>query len=190
VCAAGYVAQAPTDQEDTMTTMTATRPLVRTGFAIVTITSRQTGAHLTYRVRACKPWTDRNGVERPGVGYWIDLRTADQDWLSCGKLNDGGHLQTTRNATDDRTALFVAQRVGWALLSAPLVDTDDDVPAVEWDVILNDRRYGCHLEDRCSNCGASLTDPQSIATGLGPDCEAKITGVRRKKTSRRAKAGS
>jgi len=170
-----------------MTTMTTTRPLVRTGYAIVTITSRQTGEHLTYRVRACKPWTDRQGVERPGVGYWIDLRTADQDWVACGKLaEDGTHL-ATRNATTDRVALFVAQRVGWALLDAPTVDDDADEPKVEWDFSIDGRAYGCHLEDRCRRCGDALTDPDSIRIGLGPYCEEQVTGVRRKRRSRRAK---
>jgi len=173
-----------------MTTMTTSRPLVRTGYAIVTITSRQTGEHLTYRVRACKPWVNSHGVEVPGVGYWIDLRTADHDWLACGKVFDDGTHTTTRNATTDRLALHAARAVAAALTEAPALDPEYDVPAVEWESHLADRCYSLQLEDRCRNCGNPLTDPQSIATGLGPDCEERITGTRRKKTSRRAKAGS
>jgi hypothetical protein len=168
-------------------TATMTTPLVRTGFAIVTITSRQTGEHLTYRVRECQPWTGRDGRERPGVGYWIDLRSADQDWTSCGKLDNAGALQPTRNATDDRLALHGARAVGIALTHAPRVDEDDEVPAVEWEATIAARAYGLQLEDRCRRCGDALTDPDSIRSGLGPYCEEQVTGVRRKRRSRRAK---
>ena len=170
-----------------MTTMTTTRPLVRTGYAIVTITSRQTGEHLTYRVRACKPWVNSHGVEVPGVGYWIDLRTADQDWVACGKVFDDGTHTTTRNATDDRLALFAARAVAAALTTAPTVREDDEVPAVEWEATLADRTYSLQLEDRCRRCGDALTDPDSIRIGLGPYCEEQVTGARRKRRSRRAK---
>jgi hypothetical protein len=37
----------------------------------------------------------------------------------------------------------------------------------------------------CGACGNKLKDPESIRLGIGPDCEEKITGHKRKKQSRR-----
>lgn len=136
--------------------------LVRTGQCRVTLRN-EAGLHLTYRVRQCQPWTGRDNVERPGVGYWIDVRSGDE-WLSCGKLGETGLLSTTRNACADRTGTYGAGLVGLALAQGGGSVTNAN------------RTYSVHVEERCSCCGRELTDPVSIERGIGPECYRKATG--------------
>lgn len=136
--------------------------LVRTGQCRVTLRN-EAGLHLTYRVRKCKEFVGRNGRVFPAVGYWIDVRSADE-WLSCGKLSETGHLATTSNACADRTGIYGANLAGLALAQGGET------------VTASGRTYSVHVEERCSCCARELTDPVSIERGIGPECYRKATG--------------
>lgn len=43
-------------------------------------------------------------------------------------------------------------------------------------------------QDFCGACGMRLKDPESLRVGIGPDCEKKLTGVRRTKRTRKMTA--
>lgn len=141
--------------------------LIRTGQALVTIRNPD-GLHLVYRLRARAPWRDRNGVERPGDGYWLDCREAGRDWTPVGIATTSGALVDTKHSTQNRAIRYGAQILLRALV--------DDVRVISSTA---GRIYTLHVEDRCGRCGEELTDPLSVEDGLGPTCYEREHGHKR-----------
>lgn len=139
-----------------MTAIARRDKLTRTGRARVTVRSPE-GLHLTFKLTARKSWVDRDGNERQGHGYWLEVKRFGE-WESCGIAHVNGVLQDTATATTDKASLYGAHVLLKALLA------DDPHPVVRG------RAYDVMVEDRCGACGLELTDPTSIERGYGPVC--------------------
>lgn len=129
------------------------------GKAIFTIRNAETGNRITFKVRQAKD-NDGNLVER----WFVDVLT--------GSDNEGSYsfLGTIQNGRYSRS---VKSTIGQDALSAK---------AFYW--LWNMLTRGIELpakvqvwhEGRCGRCSRKLTVPESISTGLGPEC-ASVLGV-------------
>jgi hypothetical protein len=119
------------------------------GNATFTVVSKRTGARFTYRVRA----SEKYGPEKLFASVLTGPdNTSDYTYLG---VIEGSALRRTRASTIDRDALSF-QALSWLLGHI-------DSPMVEF-----------HHCGRCARCGRALTTPESIESGMGPECRSKI----------------
>lgn len=137
-----------------------TEKLLRTGCALVTIRNPE-GRHLVYRLRRRDGWVDATGHERPGIGYWIDCREAD-DWVPVGWSTEAGELKHTSISVESRAM----RRGAFVMLQA--------VRGGARTAELGDRLYTVHVEHRCTRCGGELSDPIALDRGYGDTCWRKV----------------
>jgi hypothetical protein len=136
-----------------------TMKFVRGGRAIFTV-NNASGKHYTFRVKASKP-----SEKFPKVAYFVQLLTGPNntaDYTYMGMLTDENTVRLTAKSkykTDSEPVKVFA----WALrvLSGEAV-----LPA----------GYDIKHEGRCCRCGRVLTVPESIDSGIGPECAQKMAG--------------
>lgn len=121
---------------------------IRTHNGFITLTSHKTGEHRTLRV-----WTQHKEAKfKPGERL-IGLLTGpdnESDYRSFGVLGDDGEIYLWRKHQDDKF-------YQWIRLA-----------------LLNPERFldrvSFSFEGHCRRCNRLLTDPISVASGLGPTC--------------------
>jgi hypothetical protein len=123
------------------------------GKAVFTLVSRATQRRYTYRVRK-----GNRGI------FFADLMTGpdnESDYTYQGTVRlDGSYQQSKCDGCLPEDAPSI-KALRWFLALAATKD-ERGHPGVEvWH------------EGKCSRCGRRLTDPESIATGLGPVCREK-----------------
>ncbi|HET9363953.1 MAG TPA: DUF6011 domain-containing protein [Candidatus Angelobacter sp.] len=124
------------------------------GNATITLESLRTQTHFTYKVRAAKE-------EREGQGpvHFVQLLTngsADGGEFNYLGMIQGGVFRLTK-----------ASRAG---LDAPTVKAFSffmKLTQLHPELIV-------HHEGRCGRCGRTLTVPDSIRAGIGPECAGKM----------------
>lgn len=129
-------------------TATAAADFTLAGSARITLVSKATGTRFTYRVRRCAD---------DEVLYFVALLRGpenDTDYSYLGTLRAGAYRHGYRSkigadAPSARAFAWFWQRV-----------QDNRLP---------DSLEVWH-EGYCGRCGRSLTVPESVARGLGPDC--------------------
>lgn len=137
-----------------ITDATQARDFVLAGNAVFTLVSDATGARFTYRVRA-----SRDGA----VHFVAFLGGSDNctDYRYIGFVRNGAFVYGGIKAKAGQGAPCV-RAIGWALRHL-LAETPDLPDVLEvWH------------EGRCGRCGRRLTVPESIATGLGPECAGRV----------------
>jgi len=116
-----------------------------------------------------------------GSGNWytFKVRGKDLDTRPVYFVN----LLTGPNNEGDFTYLgLLDPATGAVRLTAKSRLTDDSKPvkAVRWALrhVWDGRPFPapatCHHEGRCGRCGRKLTVPESIETGLGPECAGRV----------------
>lgn len=122
------------------------------GKARFTLVSTKTGTRYTYRV------TKAENDEGP---WFVSVLTGsdnefDYSYMACIFPDNRGRLVHTRKSriTSDAPS---AKALAWYLHH--LATGSDSIEAVEF-----------HHAGACGRCGRTLTDPESIETGLGPVC--------------------
>lgn len=147
------------------------REFLLAGNCTHTLANRATGTRYTYR------WVRRRDGGRDGeyrtvrgvyTGYWVSLLTGPDntewgDYTTIGRLQldpDGTRLRPADRplADDYATASPPVRGALWLLarVNDPSLPWGDDVEL-----------YHC---GRCSRCGRTLTVPESLERGLGPEC--------------------
>jgi hypothetical protein len=126
------------------------RTFVRAGNAYLTLRSAKTGTRYTYRVRRKKE--DDRAPLFVSVLYGPNNET---DYQYIGSVFDGFTFRTTAASRlpSDATPVKAFGYFARAL-------QHDQIP---------DNLEVWH-EGRCGRCGRTLTVPESIKTGLGPEC--------------------
>lgn len=117
--------------------------------------------------------------------------TAGQAHFTIQSKRTGKHFTYRANARDKTRPVFVSVLTdhGYEFIGIILSDgfrpglkskIDRHAPSVQafqwfWDHVhrLPDTREFKH-EGRCCRCGRRLTTPESLATGIGPDCADKL----------------
>jgi hypothetical protein len=121
------------------------------GKATFTVRSEKTGEHLTYQVREWKK-------SRYGTMHFVSVRTGN-DYAKIGLLRHGCDFSSGRKADlpfdDARVRAF-------RYVLGHLLQKNLPPKAAIWH------------EGACGRCGKPLTDPTSIAAGLGPECRKKM----------------
>ena len=134
-----------------------TREFLTAGRAIFTVTSGTTGEHITYRI------AHKKGSEKYPPAWFVSVLTGPEntsDYTFLGMLDpETGMVRLTRSSKyreDSRPVVVVR----WALRK---IWEHREFPA----------GYTVLHEGRCGRCGRLLTVPESIETGIGPECAKK-----------------
>jgi Family of unknown function (DUF6011) len=138
--------------EHHFTSIDDARAFALAGNAILTLQSLRTGTHYTYRVKQA---TNQQTQEpQPGV-YFVNL-------LTSGSADDDGF-----------TYLGLIRRGAFGLTAKSHM-TLDSGPVKAFRFFLQAKQLHADLvvrhEGRCGRCGRTLTVPESIDSGLGPEC--------------------
>jgi len=123
------------------------------GKAVVTLTSAATGTHFTFKLSQ----SDDERVFFVKHLFGSD-NSWDGDWAFLGTVfNDSRHaLRAGKKGKPDATS-FKALNWTLGLLASDLIPAELTI----------------QHNDSCGRCGKDLTDPVSVATGLGPICRSK-----------------
>lgn len=138
-----------------------TKDFITAGRATFTVKSGRTGQHITYRISHKKG----NGQFPPA--WFISVltgpdNTRDYTFLGLLSTSSGGVRLTGKSGfSEDSQPVRVLR---WALRRV-------------WDDLPFPTGYEIHHEGRCGKCGRLLTVPESIESGLGPECARKVTLV-------------
>ena len=136
------------------------------GNAYFTIRSRRTGTRFTYRVSLPR---DKEEPQGPDKRYFVSLLTGPDNWsnytyiglISVRPGQPGGpEFRLTKGSKLSMDAPGVkAFAWAWARIA-----TGQPIPA------------GLEVwhEGKCGRCGRKLTVPESIASGIGPECALKV----------------
>jgi hypothetical protein len=133
---------------------------VLAGNAAVTLTSKRTGKRYTYKITRATNRETREPEDRWFVALLAGPdNTADYTYL--GMLNGSGMLAPTKASRMGVDSIpFRGFNYLWRHIKAGELPADMEIR---------------HM-NTCGRCGRPLTVPESIDTGLGPEC-ADILGV-------------
>lgn len=149
-----------------ITDLSLARTFILAGNATFTLVSEKTGVRFTYKVRASKPQD-----EGKSSVHFVSLLTGsdnENDYSYLGIIrsnNDFG--RTSKSRITDEALGHKAFAWFWRALQTAIPE-----------------QVQLWHEGRCGACGRMLTVPESIATGLGPDCSERL-GVARVETGRK-----
>jgi hypothetical protein len=133
------------------TTIEAAREFALAGNATLTISSLRTGARFTYKVRQAKD--KENGLVKPGM-YFVSLLSGpdnENDYACLGMIRNG------------RFTLTKASKAGAEALSVKAFEFFMRMPVLHPQIEIRH-------EGHCGRCGRTLTVPESIDLGIGPEC--------------------
>lgn len=145
-------------EDPTMSQAQIGKAFILAGHAIFTIVGKT--ARYTYKVNRKDPSPDDPRPQK----YFLSLMTGSDNESSysyVGILDPAsGGVRTTRNSkiNDEHPAVV---GIRWALRH---VWATGKLPSGE---LLH--------AGKCGRCGRTLTDPESIASGIGPDCREKMS---------------
>lgn len=149
--------------EGRLSDVTVAKGFILAGNAYFTVRSAKTGTRYTYRVsRAdCSRCGKKNCQCWRFPTYFVALLTGPDntgDYTYLGMLRDNAFRLTRGSKMLDSSGPVKAFRWVWDHL------TRDAMPPF------------CEIwhEGRCGRCGRTLTVPESIAAGIGPDCAGKL----------------
>jgi len=131
------------------------RQFALAGNAILTIKSKVSGDHYTYRIRHEE--NDRSEVWFVGVLAGPD-NTSDYTYL--GIIRDDQFRVTKKSKQHTNSPTRKAFQWMWERLAARRFDMLDDLEIFH--------------SGQCSRCSRLLTDPESVSRGIGPVCRKKL----------------
>ena len=152
--------EAATAKAGQLATWNAVREFIFAGNARFTLRSLKTGMRYTYQVKVKKQDLEA-GKTGPDVTYFVALlRGPDNvsDYRYLGILRKPGNFWTTSASTVKRDSASMIALV-WML----------DRLKVERTGVLGVALEVWH-EGKCGRCGRTLTVPESVSRGLGPEC--------------------
>lgn len=122
------------------------------GRSIVTIKSLSSGKHFTYKVKAAK---DSDTV------FFVSVLTGESDYAFVGTLRRGDTLtfaSSPKSRFTQKDTVFQA----FSFVITQMQINQRIHPAVE-----------VRHEGTCGVCSRRLTHPESLVSGIGPDCAGK-----------------
>jgi Family of unknown function (DUF6011) len=128
------------------------------GSAIFTLESLRTGEHFTYKVRAKQVAGPIRADYQPGQVYFVSLLSGpdnENDYFYLGLIRDGRFFLTGKSRCTANAPSFKAFSFFW------------DSAALHPQLVVRH-------EGRCGRCGRTLTVPESIDRGIGPECASKM----------------
>jgi hypothetical protein len=133
------------------------RRYILAGDATVTLRSRASGMHHTYRVTRADPTeTDRNPP------WFVSVLANSDQFLYLGLLREtAGRVAfrlTKKSSHPESAATVKAFTWAWAHVDAGRVPAQLEI----------------RHEGRCGRCNRPLTHPESLDLGIGPECAQKM----------------
>lgn len=149
-----------------MDNINVTPRYVLAGEATFTV-SNQSGVHYTYHIYRAKP-----SDQYPNPGWFIKLLNRPDKYTYMGKVilpSSRAPRPSIRQTSKSRVGIGAKswKVAEWALVAIWQVDGG---------IYTLPPGYSIKHEGRCGRCGHPLTTPESLDTGLGPDC-ALILGI-------------
>lgn len=133
------------------------RDFITAGNAIFTLVGKD--SRFTFKVTRKDP---SPGYEKYGVSYFVSVLNGPdnyENYLYMGMLDPvTGNVRLTRNSKVGLDAPSF-KAINWAL---PKIFAGAAMPPA----------FSIHHEGKCGRCGRRLTVPESILTGIGPECAA------------------
>lgn len=137
-------------------TIADARSYASAGNATITLQSLKTGVHFTYKVRAPKQNIDGTSADNIRFVSLLSGQDNDNDYFYLGLIGTDGNFRLTKNSRAGADAPAVkAFAYFWSLR---------DLPA----------QLVVRHEGHCGRCGRTLTVPESIDRGIGPECASKM----------------
>lgn len=129
------------------------------GRAVFTIETPDRG-HFTYKITKNKPKQDKSVV------YFVALLTGPdntQDYTYLGIMTEDGAVRLTAKSkySEDTYAVRLLRRT----LNVVFADQIH---------LMTEKGFNLHHEGKCGRCGRALTVPESILSGIGPECRKHI----------------
>lgn len=126
------------------------RQFMFAGNARFTLENKAKGTHLTYRVRSLE--------NKPGVSFVSVLNGPDNEnsYAFIGTIFDG---KTYRPSPKSFASPEAPCQKAFSWFFNLLTSGASLPPALH-----------VHHEGRCGRCGRTLTTPESVTSGFGPDC--------------------
>lgn len=170
-----YIMEGDTMSEaQNVLTMKAAKQFVLGGRAFITISNGK-GVHYTFRIIKWHPKDRETGkLKKEIVKFFVGVLVNpdnEHDYADLGTLDPKTYQISQPNYTNRRHP-YVSQ-------------TDVRFKVAQWmfDHIVREQEftgksegYSIRHSGRCGRCGRKLTTPESIDTGLGPECSA-VLGV-------------
>lgn len=130
---------------------------IRAGNARFTILNTDTGNRFTYRMRKAE---NKNGAyQRSGDLWFVSVLTGPEN-------------------TNDYTYIGVVDHDGFRLTAKSRFTADaQSVKAFDWffrHINNLPANVEVYHEGRCGRCGRTLTVPESVASGFGPECIGRL----------------
>ena len=136
-------------------TIADAKAFAQAGNAIITLQSLRSGQHFTYKIQAPN---DSKAIG-PTNTHFVKVLTegcADEgNWVYLGMIKEGVFRATKASRQFAETPAFKAFSFFWLSLE------------------LHPELIVRH-EGRCGRCGRTLTHPESIDLGIGPECAQKM----------------
>jgi len=126
-------------------------------------------AHYTFKVVLKEGNDGSNGKPKSDDIYFVNLLSGPDngsDYSYMGVLNKG-----TGNVVLTRASKITKECMSYRLLNRLLANL---WAGTEQKIL--DAGFDVHHEGRCGRCGRKLTVPESIKTGLGPECAGRTPG--------------
>lgn len=133
-----------------MTDVADVKRFVLGGNATLTLRSRATGTRFTFKIRH----------PDPHAPYFVKVLTGPENYTFLGSVFNGSKWVHGRRSVISADATSAK---AWAWF---------------WNILQTDKlpaSLEVWHEGRCCRCGRELTVPESIASGIGPEC-AKVGG--------------
>lgn len=130
------------------------KTFVLAGNATITLESLKTGTHFTYRIK------EKCDDNQPSI-WFVNLLSGpdnENDFRYLGLIRDGRFMLTKNSKISSDAPSFKAWNYFWNL------GDNGDIPS----------QLVIHHEMRCGRCNRTLTVPESILRGIGPDCAAMM----------------
>lgn len=135
-----------------MTDPEAIEKFIKAGKATITLKSKKTGNHFTFRI-------DHKVVHPARSLYFVNLVSPEvpDEHHYLGMINDGRRFERSRATTKEalNSQGFMVFQWFWKWLKFKRCIPDDLL---------------VYHEDKCGRCGNPLTNPESIELGYGPEC--------------------
>lgn len=140
--------------------------MLAAGDVRVTVTDAESKEHVTVRFKAMLD--NRDG--RAGEGKrWLRVPLEEATHIFIEVPNASGDFPDKIGTFYPKTGRWYADRY------ADLVRVGAATVAAEWLNGQENQLFRCQEESYCGRCGRTLTDPESIDKGIGPECNRQET---------------
>ena len=142
--------------------MIETKKFILGGNATFTVTSKRTGARFTFKVR--KP-----SAEKPHFVSLLNGSDNESDYQFFGTIFN---QEAFRHSKNSRITAEAPSAKAFAFLWHHIDNAPIKLPSGE--IVPPMSLLEVHHEGKCCCCGRKLTVPESIESGIGPECAKKM----------------